>query len=404
MSEKEEGLLEYPLTPDPSAPAAHFNWRLAHSGEELQSIYEYPLYTDARIIGHLANGCDPYQFLNAVAPPYMRRNRPSVILRADSYIAHEHYKMGEKTEAPSYHGGYLEDEIAALLSLSLGIRFKPGDANRFFDGADDCRGRPISRGIRLDPVLPQVLRAPLIPSATNKRNLAAARRICRLGVLTPQSASALIRAARLYQDAFWIVESEPHLSWLMFTSAIETAANQWLDEKEDPVDQLEMWGPGTKLVHLLQPAGGEGLVGEVAKILAPLTGARQGFLTFLENYTPDPPENRPPEPFQIPWSKPTLRKIFSQIYDYRSDALHAGTPFPAPMCIPPLPMPGNAHPEKPTGMATGMMRSTWVSKDLPMHIHVFEYIVRNALLAWWDELLGIERGNDVQPDRNDDKE
>jgi len=34
---------------------------------------------------------------------------------------------------------------------------------------------------------------------------------------------ALTRAARLYQDALWMIESEPSLAWLLLVSAIETA-------------------------------------------------------------------------------------------------------------------------------------------------------------------------------------
>jgi hypothetical protein len=97
MSEEEMGLLEHSLSPDSSAPASHFNWRLAQSDEELQSIYEYPLYTDAHIVGQLADECEPYQLLNTVPPPYMKQKRPTVILRADYYISHEHQKMGEET-------------------------------------------------------------------------------------------------------------------------------------------------------------------------------------------------------------------------------------------------------------------------------------------------------------------
>jgi hypothetical protein len=39
--------------------------------------------------------------------------------------------------------------------------------------------------------------------------------------------------------------------------------------------------------------------------------------------------------------------------------------------------------EKPAAKATGMKGAVWMAKDTPIHLHIFEYIVRNAILSWW---------------------
>lgn len=74
-----------------------------------------------------------------------------------------------------------------------------------------------------------------------------------------------------------------------------------------------------------------------------------------------------------------------KIYDYRSKALHDGTPFPAPMCEPPFYNKewSVTYAEKPHGGAVGAMGGTWLAKDIPLLLHTFEYITRGTLIKWW---------------------
>jgi len=44
--------------------------------------------------------------------------------------------------------------------------------------------------------------------------------------LDATSATALMRSARLYQEALWLSEREAWLTWLLLVSAVETAANE----------------------------------------------------------------------------------------------------------------------------------------------------------------------------------
>ena len=57
------------------------------------------------------------------------------------------------------------------------------------------------------------------------------------------------------------------------------------------------------------------------------------------------------------------------------------------MCQPPFKHEQwDAASETPTGFRTHARDGTWVHEDVPLHLHVFEYIVRNALLDWWRQM------------------
>ncbi len=69
-------------------------------------------------------------------------------------------------------------------------------------------------------------------------------------------------------------------------------------------------------------------------------------------------------------------------------ALHEGIPFPPPMCDAPFDERGWPAPHEGggLGLATGTQGGVWMSDDLPMTLHTFEYIARGALLNWWSSL------------------
>lgn len=366
------------------APLSYVNWKRAMGDATMVSGYEYPLFTDAHIIGEIGEGCGPYQFINTVPLPSLRRVRPSIILVVKGYIKGDEFlaRMDETFEG-AYHGGGLQDELAALLSLSLGIRCKAGGATRAFNGDGD-RGRPITWGFDRDPILPEVHDRVVIPAAIGEHRLEKASLLCNLHRLTPKAAITLVRTARLYQDALWVAESQGHLSWLMFVSAVETAAQYWRNEKESPLERMRTSRP--ELESLLRDEGGEAFVQKVAEQIGPYMGATRTFIDFLLEYLPAPPPDRPPEAFQVTWTKREMKQIFRKIYQYRSRALHGGTPFPAPMCEPPWQVTEH-YLEKPSGHATGMLGSTWLADDTPILLHTFEYIVRHAVLGWWDSLI-----------------
>src|SRR4051794_19319699 len=105
------------------------NWKASLSGQPWESIFEYPLFTDAYLIGEITEGFGPYQIINTVPIPNVSSVRPALILRVENHVQFDVPQM-DKTKDENYHGGSEVDEIAALISLCLGIRLKAGGATR----------------------------------------------------------------------------------------------------------------------------------------------------------------------------------------------------------------------------------------------------------------------------------
>jgi hypothetical protein len=196
----------------------------------------------------------------------------------------------------------------------------------------------------------------------------------------------MTRVARLYQDALWLGESEPNLSWLLLVAAVETAANSWSIGENSPIERMNEARP--ELMAYLQSTAGADVAVRIAEEFANSVGSTKKFVEFLIQHVPDAPEVRPGEWGQIDWSAEGLRRAFRQIYGYRSRALHDGMPFPAPMCDPPYRHETwSCVAEKPIGLAASIAGGTWLAKDTPMLLHTFEYIARNALMKWWTTIV-----------------
>lgn len=100
-------------------PQCYENWRAMNSGSPLERAFEYPLFTDARIFGNdIADDLGPYLLLNACADPALRPTRPALFLYIEQHFKYD-TAVKLNTDDAAYHGGYLQDEIAALVSLSL---------------------------------------------------------------------------------------------------------------------------------------------------------------------------------------------------------------------------------------------------------------------------------------------
>jgi hypothetical protein len=166
----------------------------------------------------------------------------------------------------------------------------------------------------------------ILPQAIDEHDLYDATLLSHLPNMPPRASIALIRAARLYQDGIWIVESEPELSWIMLVSAVETAAGYWRVTTDSPLDRMHISRP--ELEPLLAGAGGEELVLRVAEQIADFMGAGKKFIDFLIEFLPEPPAERPNH-FGISWEERDLRRSFRTIYGWRSPA---GFLFPC-LCV-----------------------------------------------------------------------
>src|SRR5260221_420792 len=106
-------------------PSVYENWKAALHGSPSYGAYEHALFTDAEITSSVTAGFGPYQFLNAIPFAGSEGVRPWIVLRFEDHLGQEHELTPmEKTNDDLYHGGSLDDEVAALVSLSLGIRLK----------------------------------------------------------------------------------------------------------------------------------------------------------------------------------------------------------------------------------------------------------------------------------------
>ena len=212
-------------------PFLYNNWLAWQHGAPSCGAIEAGLFSDAHVTGALDEGYGPYRFINNVAIPEV------IILRADIHIP-DLYSADTTTVTTDYsrfHGGDLSDEAAALLSLSLGFRLKAGPITRAFDPQGDPRGRPVGYNAALKPSPGRPPSGRLLPNITGTLSLRSECAMTTLPDLDPAAAVALVRAARLYQEAAWSAEVEPSASWVMLVSAIEVAAGFWRAAKESSI-------------------------------------------------------------------------------------------------------------------------------------------------------------------------
>ncbi|WP_437667817.1 hypothetical protein [Sorangium sp. So ce1182] len=361
-------------------PAGHENWRAALRGERPQYAFEVQLYSDAYITGQVRGSAErPYSFLNAVPAGAIGTFAHVITLRVSVHTALQTPDLS-RTDDSRYHGGWLADEISSLAGLLLGIRLRPGGISRDFR-SNDPMGQPRADTSVPESPLPRIQSAWIVPRAHETHNLNENLDplLDAYPKLSASQAVSLVRAARLYQDAIWVSESEPELAWLLLVSAVEVVATHEQVQTHKPEDMLQLALPA--LHATLESAGGAALVAECAAHVSGLTKATARFIGFLLEFLPSEPSRPDGNVELIPWNKAAIRKAIAKVYEYRSRALHDGTPFPWPMCRPPM-FCGTYY-ERPHGSATGFNEATWLARDMPMLLHVFEHIARGAIIQWW---------------------
>ncbi len=361
------------------------NW-LNVSDAHSATVVEYPFYSDAHITGEFREGLGPYSFLNTVplanSPGIV--NAP-IILRAAIHLPGYHPPDIWETDESLYHGGGWEDELAALTSVALGVRIRAGGISREFEPGQDPYGQPREWQYEPKPIVRARSHQLILPSVVGTHSMDELKILESIPQIDPVRYISLIRACRSYQNALWIAESEPNLAWLLFVSALETAANDVYETDASPDERLRASKP--ELATYLEEYGDAEHVRKVAELIASTLGATKKFRDFTMQFRPNEPDERPAQEwFQVKWSKTGLKKVLNKVYEYRSRSLHGGIPFPDPMLQSPgfiginLPLD-----EVPLGSAS--YSGTWEKKDIPINIHCFHYITRGALLNWWRDTL-----------------
>lgn len=363
------------------------NWHNIATKHHPSSICEFPFFSDAHITGEQTNGFGPYQFLNTV--PFTElpgEVSAAVILRVAVHLDQYRPQM-TKTDASLYHGGTLVDEIAALMSLAMGIRVRAGGESRRFECGQDPLGHPTLREKPPIPIVCVRNHRPILPDVTGTHSMDELELLKSIPNVACERYVNLVRAARFYQDALWTAEAEPNIAWLMLVSAIEIGANDLFQTEATQVQRLQEWRP--ELGELLAEAGGHRHLEQVAAIIANCFGATKKFLDFTLRHMPPEPDRRPAaEWFRLNWSRSEIKKVLNKVYEYRSNALHGGIPFPAPMLNPPSPSDETSIPSEVPfmGLAAHTRGGTWLPKDCPINLHCFHYIARHVLLNWWRSL------------------
>ena len=355
-------------------------------------IYEHPLYSDAHITGEFRKTQGPYTFLNTIpVPTFDGAVNTPLVLRAEMHIRPTIPDMS-RTDESLYHGGELVDEIVALASLSLGIRLLSGGVSREFGTNDDPYGRPCEWERRPRPSFRIRQNQSILPSVGGSQSMEHLERLETIPQIVPARYVSLVRACKLYQAALWVSESDSNLSWLLFVSALETAADDVFNSEATSTERLKSVKPD--LAKRLEEVGGREHLRVVADEFAHTLKSTKKFIDFVMKFAPRVPKERPKERWlRLNWTKSNLKKTLQKVYHYRSRSLHTGVPFPAPMFRPPFVMqakaPGSEVPF--IGLGSYSTGGTWVPKDVPVNLHTFHYITRHALLAWWENELLQER-------------
>lgn len=221
----------------------------------------------------------------------------AIVVRAENFLGDSVYLTGEVVD--TYHGGDLGDEISSLLSVALGIRCRSGGTIRTFGEIDDDpRGRPQEFTHRKPYLAPWAVTRPTLPRLACTVNLADAEPFLRAYLrLGSRDATALVKAARLYEQATWVTEDDPNLAWLQLVSAIEVLADRDAESRAaSPVERLTLAMP--KLIAAIAPCGEE-VVAAVAAMLDGIVKSTAKFLTFTDAYLPHPPAERPHVAVQV---------------------------------------------------------------------------------------------------------
>lgn len=362
------------------------NWRAFLEGQAMQDIAEASLYTDAHIVGATA-AIGPYTFISTRAhSAHPDALRAELVVRFSRHLADRARFETKAIGGGHYHGGDFLDELAAIVSLFLGVRVQAGGIERLFEPGGDPKGDPVRHHQRCVPALP--MGPAQIPRNRGERAIGDIESARSIVEGSAEHTVALIKAARLYQQAVWVADADPTLAWLMLVGAVETVAETW-DTAELPAsERLQRWLP--PLYDLLAQSAPD-VLERAATILAKRTRAARKFIDFIVEFAPAAPATRPVEWLQFSFEEIAIKAAADKIYEHRSNALHGGVSFPLPMCVAPQRIRFSdrqdaAEQEIPFIQASTTRSASWPPSETPLLLHTFEYIARNAILQWWSSL------------------
>jgi hypothetical protein len=389
--------------PQASAYEAPRGWQLWHHPDEGSDGWECLLYSDSNLLGSAVASLGPFAFfttgVDAGAGDQPTGQLVLRIAHSEPVGDHQEWSVERASARRKWWLGLGPDEeVACLLSLRLGIRLRSGGLLRRFPHGADRAGVPEMHDHRapaLAPVPPRRAQLPGLRGSYEplERGLGILRDYAGL---QPTQAFVLAKAARHYADALWIADSDPEQAWLRLVTALETVAVH-VQAEADPVDTFRESQPrATDLIEALD--GGRVQLPAVAAEFARLLGAGRRVRAFVARYRPEPLPHRPQRTaWQVDWEQ--LDAAVKTIYAHRSALLHEGLALPPAMAGAFVERDDNGvFAECLSSNAVHASGSTaWLPGAAPMHLWVFAYLVRGALLNWCTEQV-VLHGDGVSGD------
>ena len=145
---------------------------------------------------------------------------------------------GTEPYPSDFHGGWYTDEIAALISLKLGVRAHAIITTREYNYNTPEHGQPRAEQ-NPPPVFSSNNRALTIPFWRKNTSIAELKEINNIHLLDEQKLNFLIKAAISIQESLWICVSSLNIAWLLMVSALETAAQQWDKSKGNNIKKFQ---------------------------------------------------------------------------------------------------------------------------------------------------------------------
>lgn len=213
------------------------NRKMLNEGADVISTVEFIIYSDSTFTDQVLDE-EAYSFLNML-PLSHGDVVPSIIIRANwSVDINKTIFSGTEPYTSHFHGGWYAAEIAALITLKLGVRAHSGTVTREYGYYAPEHGQP--RAVQNPP--PPFFRKNkqlIVPFCKKNIGIAELKEINNIHLLSEKNFNYLIKTTRSFQDSLWICESSPNPAWLLMVSALETAAQQWDQSKRSNIEKVK---------------------------------------------------------------------------------------------------------------------------------------------------------------------
>lgn len=323
--------------------------------------WEYEVTTNAEVIGEMSYG--PYYF-SVWELGFGKRegDERRLCLRVEHRMTvGDDTPMIDPSREGFYHGGGVPDELIALSSLFLRRRLSLGPVVRMDNLPRMYDHRFSSRSWVDQSVI------------AGQSNLAELQEWFPLvEQLRSDLHQRFILASKLYQQSLAVIETNSEMSYLNLISAIEVLSG------DHDIGEVTLEDRDKKLAELVDSVADVKLRQAIAlQILKSERFIQRRFVMFTMDHIDDEFFTDPNRPTLGRVERENLPHLLKRIYQYRSNALHGGEPFPSFVLRAPI-----QGEEMPFGLNITQGERVWDSKDYIPLLHFFERLVRYVLLNY----------------------